>query len=837
MAGQSNKHSVKTKKKKKRFSGRKWFYGLFFTAVLGIVCAIVGYLLIILNGERILEEHGDKLEFGEASIIYDANGNEINKLYDYEEHREMAEFKEIPEQLINAVIATEDQRFRDHSGLDFWAIGRAVVKDIIARSAVEGGSTITQQLAKNVFLSADKTFFRKATEASIAVAMEQQMSKDEILTMYLNRIYFGKGIHGVKAASEYYFGKDLSELELWESATLAAMPKAPNRYNPVNNPEFSKERRAVVLRLMYDQGYISEQEMNEARAADYEAPVSQAEYKVGSYHGFVDFVIEEAVEVTGLSEEELRVGGYHIYTTLDPKAQDAMDKEFNDASNFEESIDENIVQGAMVIIDHRTGEIKALNGGREYEQRGWNRVDKPRQPGSVFKPIVSYGPALESGTFFPWTILDNNKKCFNDYCPRDRWGPTPVSMKQAMKDSRNLASVWLLDQVGISEGIAFAEKLGFTLEKEDRNLTIALGGLTKGASPLQMATTYSVMANDGKSVDPHTIRKIEGNKNNKKYTYTYEAPKAQQLMSPETAWYLTEMMQAVVEKGGSGQSAAFGRQLAGKTGTTQHGIPGYTGSGIRDAWFVGYTPEWTAAVWMGYDNTDKDHVLKKGSPQAAAFFAKVMRPAMEHVDKGSFKRPDNIKEQKPPAAVTGFQAAYVEQGVIVELSWDASEESNVSYEVYRREVGVTAYSLFTEAVLPKVTDMTVFPGKTYEYYVVAHDSASNLRSANSAAIAVEIPDGDLGIPEIPLDPDIANPDLGIGVPSDDGQLDGGQTDGNNDQSDDGTEVPDEEEGQSGTEMPSSPPIESPHPGTGQAEDSGAASTVPSVTPSTTPDAA
>jgi penicillin-binding protein 2A len=737
-------------KRRKKISGRAWFYGLFFTVVIGIVCGVIGYLLIILNGERLLEEHGSKLEFGEASIIYDAKGEEISRLYDVMDHREVAEYSEIPEFMLNAIVATEDERFYNHSGLDFIAIGRAVVKDIIARSAVEGGSTITQQLAKNVFLSADKTFFRKATEASIAVALEQQMTKEEILTMYLNRIYFGKGIHGVKAAADYYFDVELEDLELWQAATLAAMPKAPNRYNPINNPEDSLNRRAVVLQLMYQQDKITKEQMDEAKAVVYEAPEHQEQFKSGSYPAFVDYVIEEAMEVTKLSEEELRVSGLRIYTTLNQQAQQSVDKQFDTDENFEKSVDDQIVQGSMIIIDHRNGEIQALAGGRDYVKKGWNRVTKYRQPGSAIKPIVSYGPALESGDYFPWTELENDKKCFSNYCPTDRWGATPVSMKQAVKDSRNLAAVWMLNEIGIKSGAAFAKKLGLELENDDMNLALALGGLTKGASPLQMATAYSVMANGGKSVDPHAITKIEG----KNYNYDYKQPESEQLMSEQTAWYLTDMMLSVVEKGGTGSKAAIDRPVAGKTGTTQHGIKGYSGDGIKDAWFVGYTPEWTAAVWMGYDKTDMEHFLFKGGTQAAALFAKVMKPAIQGVAKGSFKQPGEIKEEKPPAPakITNFTATYNPDDIKVDLSWDASPEPDVSYQIFRKELNETEFQLFDTRDNTGVTDMSIFPGMTYDYYVVAHDTKSNLSSEPSEKVRIEVPEVDLGTPDVPMEP-------------------------------------------------------------------------------------
>ncbi|MBD2869841.1 transglycosylase domain-containing protein [Paenibacillus arenilitoris] len=742
------------KQKKKKASGRKWFYGLFFTAVIAIVCGIIGYLLIILNGERILAENGSKLDFGEASIIFDADGNEISRLYNAEENREVAEFSEIPEQLLNAIVATEDQRFYEHSGIDFFAIGRAVVKDVIARSAVEGGSTITQQLAKNVFLTADKTFFRKATEASIAVALEHQMSKNEILTMYLNRIFFGKNIYGVKHAASYYFDAELKDLELWQAATLAAMPKAPNRYNPIKNPEDSMNRRAVVLKLMYDQGYITAEEMEQAKAVVYEPPAHIEENTGDPYPAFVDFVVDEAIEKMNVTEEELRIGGYRIYTTLNQQAQKSIEKQFDDDDNFEKSEDERQVEAAMIIIDHRDGTIKGLTGGRDYVKKGLNRVNVTRQPGSSFKPIVAYGPALESGDYFPWTTLANDKKCFGDYCPYDRWGATPVSMTQAIKDSRNLAAVWMLNEIGLGKGKAFAEKLGFKITDNDSNLTLALG--SNAATPFQMATAYSVFANGGKSVDPHSITKIEGKGNTT--PYTYKAPEAKPLMSPQTAWYLTEMMQTVVQKGGSGARAAIDRPVAGKTGTTQFGV---RGSGVRDAWFVGYTPEWTAAVWMGYDKTDENHVLDNGSVQSAALFSKVMRDAMKGVKKDAFKKPQDVQEEEqPPAAIENFNAVYLPEEAKVHLSWDPLPDGEVTYEVFRKEASEPDFIRFVDSLETSVDDMSAFPGMTYQYYVVAYDAKNDRKSDPSPTITVQIPETEIDIPEIPMEPDPHDPDGG-----------------------------------------------------------------------------
>ncbi|MFD2115847.1 PBP1A family penicillin-binding protein [Paenibacillus yanchengensis] len=753
---EQNRSRKSTKKKrKKKMTGMTWFYIFFFSLVIAIVCAIVGYLMIIMNGERILSEHGNKLNFGQTSIIYDINDNEIAKLYDVNENREIVEYADIPEKLKEAVIATEDQRFLEHSGLDFWAIGRAVVKDIVAREAVEGASTITQQLAKNVFLSSEKTLLRKATEASISVALEQKLTKEEILTMYLNRIFFGHRMHGIKNAADFYFDKDLDELELWEMATLAAIPKAPNRFNPLKHPIDSKARRAVVLKLMYDQGYITEQEMNEAKEVEYVPPANIEKKSTEKHSAFVDIVIDEAIEMTKMTEEELRMGGYRIYTTLNPTAQQVVEKEFNNDSNFDSSVDEQKSQAAMVIIDHRTGEIQAVSGGRDYVKKGFNRIYAKRQPGSAFKPISVFGPALETGKYTPNTTLKIDRTCFDNYCPRDRWGAVSVSMSQAMKDSRNLAAVWLLNEIGAKQGMNFSAKLGMELPKEDRNLSLALGGLTVGVSPLQMATAYSIIANDGKTVDPHTIRKIEGPN---KYEKEYKAPKQEQLISSQTASYLTDMMLKVVEKGGTGVKAAIDRPVAGKTGTTQHGIAGYKGNGIRDAWFVGYTPEWTAAIWMGYDTPDKDHLLQSNSSQAAALFAKVMGPAMKNVKKSSFKKVEQVVEATPPPVqVSNFKLDFIAEQMTVVLNWDAVKEEGVTYFVYRKQNNEQNYSLYGETAGTELWDTSVMGGNQYSYYVTVYNPNTDVESTRSNVLTVDVTEDEWTETDVPMETDPLEP--------------------------------------------------------------------------------
>ncbi|QYR23793.1 PBP1A family penicillin-binding protein [Paenibacillus sp. sptzw28] len=775
--GPRTKKSRVTKKGKKKFSGRKALVWLFFTAAIAVICGIIGYLLIILNGERILADNQDKFDLPEATTLYDSGGHEVTKLY--VQNRENVEFAQIPPLMRDAFIATEDRRFEEHSGIDLWSIGRAIVKDVVSRSTAEGGSTITQQLAKNLFLNQDKTFFRKATEASIAVALEHKKTKDEILTMYLNRIYFGKTAYGVKAAAKVYFNKPLDELELWQIATLAAIPKAPSTYNPISNPENSKQRRAVVLQLMYDQKYITKEQMDQAKAVDYNPDLSSPNTQ--QYPAFVDYVINEAESRTGLSEEQLRSGGYKIFTTLNTKAQSVMEKEFADDKNFEKSVDDQQVQGAMIIVDHRDGNIQGLVGGRDYVKKGLNRVLVPRQPGSGFKPVTVYGPAIDSGDWFPWSIVQDELKCYGSYCPRDSNAVKylgPITIRQSIKESRNASAVWLLNEIGVNTGLKFAEKLGFHLDdKKDRNLSIALGGLTRGVTPLQMATAFSAFANDGKSVDPHSVLSVIDT--NGETIYKYNPPTPKQLMKPETAYYMTDIMEGVLERGGTGTQARIDRPVAGKTGTTQHGIPGYTSSYNRDAWFSGYTAEWTGVVWMGYDKTDKKHLLKKSSSQSAAMFGKVMEEAMKGMPVENFKIPKGLEE--PPASISNFSAVYDAQSASVKLAWDPVQGEGMTYRVYRKEESEQKFTrLMDSMVSTGVDDMSVAPGLKYDYYVTAYNPKTQLESAPSAQLTVEVPAEQL-TPVVPGVPgDGTAPGNGGQTPGNGGQTpgNGGQTPGN-----------------------------------------------------------
>lgn len=783
-AARTTKGKGKAGGKRPKSRKRTGWIWLFFVLLVGIVCAVVGYLLVILNGERILSENVDKLNLDSASVIVDKDGAQVAKLSASGGNREYVHFQDIPKKVTDAFVAVEDKRFYEHGGVDLFGIGRALVKDVIARSAVEGASTITQQLAKNLFLNADKTIFRKGTEASIALALENNYSKEEILEKYLNRIFFGNNQYGIKTAAKYYFGvTDLNKLETWQIATLVGIPKGPSIYNPVRNPERSLERRKVVLKLMADQGLITEQER--AKATEVPFDPKKVPTTTNKYASYVDYVVDEAVEKTGLSEDALLRGGYTIKTSIDMKAQQAMEDAFASDSLFEKSADDTPIQGAMVIMNQHDGTLVAMVGGRDYAKGGWNRVTKRRQPGSSFKPIASYGPAIESGDFFPWSTLRDDKTCYDNgkYCPTDSNKTKyigPVSMKQAIKESRNQPAVWLLNEIGVSKGISFAGKLGIDLGKQDRNLAIALGGLTEGVTPVEMARAYGAFANGGKLQQPHSILEITDSRD--KTVYAFDPPNAKQVIAAETAYYVTEIMQGVTETGGTGVKARIsGRQVAGKTGTTQLGIPGLKSSGNRDVWFVGYTPEWTAAVWMGYDETNKTHYVKQSSGQAAAMFSRVMSKALQGKKKQSFPKPSNVQDEEKLPAVSGFTAAYSPEHVAVELSWGAVSGEGVTYKVYRKMEGEADFKPLAESGEPLFEDLAILPDQTYVYYVTAYQAAKKLESDKSPEVTVKI-ESELGGGQPSEEPSVSPSPTDEEPPEDgqngsDGQVDGGQGDG------------------------------------------------------------
>ncbi|GIP40342.1 penicillin-binding protein [Paenibacillus sp. J31TS4] len=568
-----------------------------------------------------------------STMLYDLNGQEASLLSSAK--IEPAPLAEMPDYLLNAVVATEDRRFYEHSGVDLVSIGRALVRDIRSQRFVEGGSTITQQLAKNLFLPTDKKLSRKLKEAAYAIKIDLSYDKSHILELYLNNIYYGEGRWGIKAAAREYFNKEVKDLTLEEAALLAGLPKAPSAYSPRKNMEKALERRNLVLSLMRDQQYISEQQYAAAAAK----PIVLQEGKVNElkdrYPSYVDYVVREAESRYGITEDQLMTGGLQIYTQLDPKVQQAAEEVYRTDSLFPPSKPDQLIQSGAAIVDPATGGIRGLVGSRgDTVYRGFNFATQlRRQPGSSFKPLAVYGPALEKG-YTASSVLYDGPLNLNGYQPRDWDNQTrgQVSLEEAVRSSWNIPAVWLLNEIGIDAGIGYAKRAGIPLTEKDRVLSLALGGLSEGVSPLQMASAFSAFPNLGARKEAHAIVKIVTSDGQLLAQASGEMTK---VTEPVHAAAMTELLQNAVRYG-TGSNAAMDRPVAGKTGTTQlPDLPefsGIEGNVSKDAWFVGYTPELAAAVWIGYEHTDRDHYLTtSGSAIPAALFREIMTRALAGV--------------------------------------------------------------------------------------------------------------------------------------------------------------------------------------------------------------
>lgn len=574
-----------------------------------------------------------------SSSIYDKDGKLITKLGP--EYRVPVELNEIPPAVQDAFLAAEDHRFYQHFGIDFHAIARAAWENIRNQSIEEGGSTITQQLIKIAFLEPDRTFKRKIQEAILAIQLERHFSKQEILQMYLNRVYFGEGAYGIQAAARTYFNKKVGELKLHEAALLAGLPQAPGAYSPYKNPKAALARRNVVLKKMLDYSIISKKQYLEAvkqplGVLQDTVPISQ-QYP---YPYFVDYVTQQLIDEFG--EDKVFKGGLNVYTTLDRKIQKAAEKALANPDHFPKSTkdEKGLIQpqGAAVVIDPNTGYIKAIVGGRKHTQkRVWNRAtDMHRSPGSAFKPIMAYGPAIEYLGKAPASVVDDIPKTYPGY-PED-YKPENfnhrhlglITYREALRRSINVAAVEVLNTVGVPQALKFAQRLGISSfhPTEDRGLSLVLGGLHEGVTPLELAEAYACFANGGIHVEPTAILRVEGPDG----TVLKEViPQKVRVMKEATAYLITDMLKDVVSSG-TGTRAKIDRPQAGKTGTSDEN---------KDLWFAGYTPDLVGVVWVGYDEpTPMPGAF--GGTYAAPIWAEIMKTALEDVPKSGFPRPPGI---------------------------------------------------------------------------------------------------------------------------------------------------------------------------------------------------
>ncbi len=708
------KLSIKKLQNIKMILSKKYFLFPFIFASI-VAVGLLGYIFIIFLGDYVIDEK--KLIMDSTTTMVDENGNEIASLFF--ENREIVDINKIPKHVQEAFVAVEDNRFYEHRGIDVRAIGRAVYRDILARSKAEGGSTLTQQLAKNIFLTNEKSWLRKTKEAVIAINLERRYTKNEIMEMYLNQIYFGHGAYGVQAASQFYFNKNVEDLTVEQGALLAALPKAPNGYSPINYPEEAKSRRDLVLHLMETHGYLEAEEAVGLMGRTLGLNIIESQEKQ-AYLTYIDMVTEEAEKKYGLTPEELHRGGYEITVPMNVAAQDAAFQRFQEDQYFPGTNGD--VEGAFVMMDQHNGGVLAVIGGRNYVTKGINRVTTKRQPGSTFKPLAVYAPALEEGKYEPYSLLKDELLSYQDgqevYKPRNyhHQYKKEVTMYEAIKDSLNAPAVWALNELGINKSKGYLEKLELSIP--DNGLAIALGGLTEGVTPLELTKAYRSFGNNGKIIEPYFIKEI---KTRKGEVIAKAKKEEKEVFSPQTAWNMTRMLEGVVQDG-SAQAGDLQGELAGKTGTTNY--PGIDGA-IKDTWFVGYTQDVIGTVWMGYDTTTPEQHLTAGGAYPTRLLKDILVDA--GLDNGAFSVPVGVTDLEDPITLpekinlNGAMTFHPLSLFTVNLEWTKAEDDRIVYRIY-------SVSGDEENLIGEVSGVNEYSIKNInifnvpEYYVVPYNS-------------------------------------------------------------------------------------------------------------------
>lgn len=606
-----------------------------FIALCLVVFAGLGFGYIFAAYQS-LPAVGNNMRPAVSSQVFDSHGRLITTLHS-DQNRLPIDINKVPQNLQNAFIAAEDNRFYEHIGIDPIGIFRAIFANLTNRDIAQGGSTITQQLAKNAFLSQEQTLKRKIQEAMLALEIEHKYSKKEILEMYMNQIYFGQGAYGIQTAAKTYFNKDVNELTLTQCAMLAGLPKSPNYYSPFNNLNEAKKRKNVVLDQMVKYGYVSAAEAEDAKNQDLGLSKSHQSKEADEYASFIDYVSQQVAKKYG--DDALYKEGLKIYTTMDVDKQHAAVRAMRNLPN--NYTDENGLtqpQSAIVSIDPKTGHILAMVGGRG--QDSFNRASMAvRQPGSAFKPFV-YLTALQHD-MTPDTTMNDQPVTYGNWSPKNAGGSYSgtMTLSDALAHSVNTIAVQLADQVGTKNIIANAKKMGITtLDAKDDNLAMALGGLTKGVTPLEMASAYGTFANKGVHVKPTAIVKIldrNGNVLEDASTLEKEETKTR-VMSEREAYEMTTMLEGVIDHG-TGTAAAIGRPAAGKTGTTDDN---------KDAWFVGYTPDIVTAVWIGDDTGSHSLGEIYGGTIPAEIWKDYMSSATSDESGGDFSAPSGMERRK-----------------------------------------------------------------------------------------------------------------------------------------------------------------------------------------------
>lgn len=774
--GQSRIARRKQKKTKKKPLWKRIFL-IVGIIVLAMVIGIGGTFTYFIATAPKLD--AAKLQDAFSSKIYDKNGDLFADMGS--EKRTRVSYDDLPQVLIDAVTATEDARFFKHHGIDLKRVGGAVVGNITNGFGSQGASTLTQQLAEKSFLSHEKKIGLKVQEMWLALKIERKYSKEEILEMYLNKVYYGSGAYGVAKASQIYFGKtDLKDLTLPEAAILAGLPQRPTAYNPKQHPDLTKDRMKTVLHLMVKHGKITKEQADKALDTDIKSlltdkvPESKTPYEA--------FLQKVRKEVKDKLNADIYTDGLKIYTTLDPDIQEHVElllsDDDNNPINYPEKVeDPNThemvdLQAGAVVLDTQNGAIRAIGGGRGLENDGFNyALQINRQGGSTMKPVLAYGPAIENENWStyhqinddkPYQYPGTDKKAGNWNGQYQGW----ITMRKALAESLNVPALKTAEEIGSAKAQKFGEDLG--LDFGDNNMTVgdAIGGGSFTTNPLEIATAFRAFANEGVSSDSYSVTKVEyPNGRTVKLK-----PKQKPVISDYTAYMITDMLKTVMSSGTGEMANIPGLPVAGKTGTTNKTDV----EDSPDSWFTGYSTNYTISIWTGYDN---DNIGISDTKVPLAIFKDTMSYISKNIDTKDFKQPNSVVEMgvengsnpaRLPSSntpdsqvitelfvkgnepskqsvkfdkldpVSNLAANYDNDGKKIKINWDYNGDKDVSYRVSASVDGGDMKELSTTK--DKSMEISkVDPGSEYKIQVVA---VSGDETSDAKTTTVKVPGGD-----------------------------------------------------------------------------------------------
>lgn len=699
------------------------------------------------------------------------------------EKRTKVTYDELPQQLIDAVTATEDSRFFQHHGIDVRRIAGAIKANITQGFGAEGASTITQQVVERAFLTPDKKIKLKVQEQWLALKLEREYSKEEILEMYLNKIYYGSGANGVGKAAEIYFGKtDLKDLTLPEVAILAGLPQRPSAYNPFEHPDLTKGRMKTVLKLMVRHGKITQAQADKAMKVDISSLLTDKKPETKTpYQAFLQEVRKEIDEQ--LDGANMYTDGLKIYTTLDTKAQDHVEDLLTDSESNPIPYPDKEMQVGMTVVDTKTGAIRAIGGNRNTKnQDGWNNaIMGGQQPGSTAKPIIAYGPAIEYNKWSTYHQINDDKPYKVGSSEIRNWNRSyggMMSIRHALAQSLNVPAVKTLESTGYDKAQKFAENLGIKFKDDKISIRDAIGGTGTNVTPLQLAGAYSAFGNEGVYNKPHAVLKVEypdGKTVDLK-------PKPEAVMSDYTAYMVTDMMKTVVNEGTGTNAQVSGVPIAGKTGTTS--LPDREGS--PDAWFAGYSSNYTVSVWAGGytdENNQKDVIPGSNNTQIPLYlFKNTMEALSEGKESPDFTKPDSVvelpvvrgsnpaiiasgpsgntvnelfvkgnmpaksvpqKKEKDEGfpAVSNLSADYDDGNNSIQVQWDHDSDEDASFIVSASVDGGGMKNLGTTDD-DQFDISSVQPGSTYEIQVTAVSKADSSKKSEPRSVSVKTGDDD-----------------------------------------------------------------------------------------------